>query len=263
MACASVLVILTSIALARQAAPGAAAHALTLKDATQLRGIHQSYLVFAREFQGIMPRPGLIDRLPLNGVEEPGRGPEDISQNTTAALHSACIMQNYYTADIIISPVERNTKVVRVDADYDYQRYNVLPNVDSYWDANFKADLATESNVSYANLVIFGKRMENQWRDSLDPKFSVLGNRGPKDGAIDPQSLTCGPHGNWAGNVVFNDNHVEFLDTTQPPALKFKDAQEQERPDNLFAIDDGMAGGDVILSFTRTMTKDGAELQWD
>ena len=33
------------------------------KDSTQIRGIHQSWLVFAREFNGILPTPGLIDRI--------------------------------------------------------------------------------------------------------------------------------------------------------------------------------------------------------
>jgi len=262
IAVVSVIVACSTIALGQE--QGTSGRARTLKDATHLRGIHQSCLVFAREFEGILPRPGLIDRLPNNGVEEPGRGPEDVSQNTTACLHSAMIMQNYYTPELVISPVERNPKVKdKVEADYDYTKYNVIPSVDQYWDANFKADLDTESNVSYANLVIYGSRVTNQWKNSMDAKFAVFSNRGPKDGAIDPDSVTCGPHGNWAGNVLFNDNHAEFLDTTHPDALKFKDAQGQAKPDNLFAIDDGMAGSDIILSFTKAITKDGAQLQWD
>lgn len=44
------------------------------KEATQARGIHQSWLVYAREFEGLMPTPGMINRLPFNGIEEPGRG---------------------------------------------------------------------------------------------------------------------------------------------------------------------------------------------
>lgn len=255
-----VIVACSTIALGQE--QGTSGRARTLKDATQLRGIHQSFLVFAREFEGILPRPGLIDRLPFDGVEQPGRGAEDVSQNTTACLHSAVIMQNYYMPELVISPVERNPRV-KADADYNYESYNPTPNVDQYWDQKFKADLHSESNVSYANLVIYGSRVTNQWKESLDAKFAVLSNRGPKDGAIDPDSVTCGPHGNWAGNVLFNDNHVEFLDTTHPEAMKFKDAQGQEKPDNLFAIDDGIGGSDIILSFTKAITRDGAELQWD
>jgi hypothetical protein len=262
--CSVLLASLASVVFgqgARDDQPGAGLtmHAKTLKDATQLRGIHQSLLVFAHEFQGIMPLPGLIDRQPVNGVEEPGRGPEDESQNTTANLHSAMIMQNY-TPELIISPVERNPGVVKVDADYNYEVYNVIQ--DTYWDSTFKADLAGESNVSYANLVLFGKRKSAEWKASMNAKFPVVGNRGPKDGQANPDSFTCGPHGNWAGNLAFNDNHVEFFTATQSPHA-CKDAQGQDKPDNVFAVDDGMAGADVILSFTKAMTKSGAELQWD
>jgi hypothetical protein len=264
--CSVLLIAMASVVFGQdakddRAGGGVTMHTKTRKDAEQLRMMHQSFLVFAREFQGIMPLPGLIDRLPFNGVEEPGRGPEDEAQNTTANLHSAMIMQNFYTPDLIISPVERNPKV-KVHADYNYEMYNPTPAVDCYWDANFKADLAQESNVSYANLVLFGKRKSTEWRDTLNAKFAILGNRGPKDGKNDPDSFTCGPHGNWAGNIAGNDNHAEFFTATQSPHT-FKNAEGQEKPDNFFAIDDGMGGADVILSFTKAITKDGAELQWD
>src|SRR5688572_25971135 len=40
----------------------ARAQAKLLKDSSQIRGIHQSWLVFSREFEGVFPTPGLIDR---------------------------------------------------------------------------------------------------------------------------------------------------------------------------------------------------------
>src|SRR5690349_8626833 len=42
----------------------ARAQAKLLKDSSQIRGIHQSWLVFSREFEGVFPTPGLIDRQP-------------------------------------------------------------------------------------------------------------------------------------------------------------------------------------------------------
>lgn len=263
LGCVAIAMVVATIAVGQNpGGNGGRDQAKLLKDATQLRGIHQSLLVYAREFGGQMPRPGLIDRLPNNGVEEPGRGPEDFSQNTTAGLHSACIMQNYYSPELVISPLERNPHV-KMDADFNYAAYDVIPTVDCYWDPKFKADLESESNVSYANLVLFGKRMEMQWRESLDSKFVVLGNRGPRNGVINPESFTCDKEGRWSGNVVFNDNHTEFLETTWPAMLTYTDAAGEKKPDNLFCMEDGPAGVDVIVTFTKSMTKDGAELQWD
>jgi len=98
-----------------------------LKDQAQIRSIHQSLVVFAKEFGGLYPTPGLIDRLPYdagNGPQEvPGRGDEDITQNTTANLYSALIMQDYITPELLISPLERNPKVMLKD-DYDYERWD-------------------------------------------------------------------------------------------------------------------------------------------
>lgn len=234
-----------------------------VRDQLNLRGIHQSWLVYAREFDGIMPTPGLVDRLPFNGVEEPGRGEEDVTQNTTANLHAMCIMQNYYSPQIVVSPLERNP-IVRVmsEDEYNYTRYNAPPNVDQYWDPLFKADLVRGSNVSYANLVLFGCRKERHWLESLDPTFAFLGNRGPKDGVGDPKSYTCDARGAWAGFITLADNSIERFQDTKSP-FPFKDAAGISKPDNIFGYDDGEAGCDVILSFTQSMTRDGPVVQHD
>lgn len=220
-------------------------------------------IVFAREFGGVFPSPGWIDRLPvkIGGrlQEIPGRGEKDITQNTTAKLYSALIMQNYVEPATVISPVERNPNV-KVRSNYDWEIYN--PVKDVYWDPQFKADLVEVSHVSYAHMVLFGKRVDAQWRDTMAAKFPVISNRGPKDGKLDPASYTCGPHGHWAGNVVFNDNHTELLKTTKPKHVLF-DSNGQKKRDNLFAFDDGIDGADTILTFTKRMTTDGPVIQHD
>ena len=56
----------------------ARAQAKMLKDGTQVKEIHQSWLIYSRQFDGLFPTPGLINRQPVdvgNGMEEiPGRG---------------------------------------------------------------------------------------------------------------------------------------------------------------------------------------------
>jgi hypothetical protein len=229
------------------------AHAKTQKDASQLRGIHQSWLVFSREFNGTFPTPGLIDRLPFNGVETPGRGDEDKTANTTANLFSVCVMYNYFTPEFIISPIERNPKM-KIAADYNYEVYD--PVNDRYWDAKFKADLATGSHVSYAHMPIYGQWQLKQWRDTANDSWPILGNRGPKDGAADPSSYTCGPHGNWAGNMVFNggNNRFFFLE----PAVPTQDGAI----DNFFATPD-VNSGDAFITFTGEIKDDGPVFQFD
>jgi prepilin-type N-terminal cleavage/methylation domain-containing protein len=191
----------------------ARAQAKLIKDGSQIRGIHQSWLIFAREFNGVFPVPGLIARLPVDigGGDEivPGRGDENKRQNTHQNLYSA----------------------------------NPLENV--HWDEDFDADLATGGNISYAQMPIGGKRRTVQWKESLDEKFAMVGNRGVKHGSLEEtdylESVTLEIHGgrkSWLGNIVFNDNHVVTENTFTPEGLNYRD-NGVTTPDNLYKNDMG------------------------
>lgn len=264
-ACLTVSICLVSLTIAQpDRAANSPLHPRSVNDAAQLRSIHQAWIIFAKEFNGQYPRPGLIDRLPDPVLGEiPGRGPEDVEANTTANLHSALIIQNFYSAELLISPVERNPKVRALRGDeYNYERYD--PSLDVYWDSDFKADLMTGSNVSYAHMPICGERAARHWRETTTGRFPLLGNRGPKDGKLDPGSFTCGPHGNWAGNIAFSHDDVSFLTATQPENLTYVADDDVQKPDNLFAMESGVEGADAIIAFTRAMSKEGKpELQFD
>ena len=97
----------------------------------------------------------------------------------------------------------------------------------------------------------------------MDAGFVALGNRGPLEGEPDGASYTCGPHGHWAGNVVFNDNHTKLIDTFTPANHKQRIVDGKEEKDNIFKMEDGPEGGDAILSFTRSIGEDGPVLQHD
>lgn len=223
----------------------------TIKDSAQLEQIHQAMLIFAREWNGTFPRPGMINRLadPELGRQVPGRGPEDIAANTTANLFSCMIAQNYMTPELPISPIERNPNV-KAKQGFNYDNYN--PVDDKYWDDSFKADLKTESNVSYAHPPLTDPWVK-EWRDGMRMNYAQLGNRGPKDGRLDPDSYTCGPHGHWAGNVVLGDNSVSLHTTTKPADLD---------GDNFFAVDKDREF-DSLLAFTREIKDGVAALQFD
>lgn len=240
------------------------------KDASTLRHLQQVLIVFAHDAKGMYPRPGLINRKPveIEGMPPrniPGAGAEDITRNTTANLYSLLIAQNYITPELCISPLERNPKVT-VDSDYNYDAYQ--PVNDSYWDATFTADLETGSNVSYAHMAMTGKRVTLHWRDTMLATVPNLSSRGPKDGQGDAASLTCDDDGQWSGHVAFADAHVEWLATMTPDRLTYDAIDEAtgERkplPDNIFAMETGMTGSDLILSMTKSITEKAVVLQHD
>ena len=221
----------------------ARATAKMTKDGTQIRGIHQSWLVFSREFAGKFPTPGLLERQAFNGQIMPGRGLERKDLNCTANIHSACVMGNYYSPDLCIGPTEPSGKVAVKD-NFNYQAYNVTPTVHTYWDRTFNAAPDTLSHVSYASVPVARERQLKQWRDSIDSGFPIIGNRGVQDGIYDDptvynNSITLMIHGGkkkWLGNIVFNDNHVIVSQTFLPEGVNFT-KNGVSAPDNVFRND--------------------------
>jgi len=218
----------------------ARAAAKLTKDSTQIRGVHQSWLVMSREFNGILPTPGLIDRQPFNAVEMPGKGDEDKKMNDTARLHSVVIMNNYYSAESVVTPVEVSGHVAVKD-DYNFSLYDVVD--DNYWDDTMDANLQQISNVSYASMPIARDRQQREWRETLNSNWPILSNRGVKNGLVDDnnfnKSLTLQMHGGrkqWDGNVCFNDNHMEVEVSFLPEGV-FYELAGVATPDNMFKND--------------------------
>ncbi len=241
----------------------ARAQAQLTKDQAQVKEIHQSWLVFSRELDGQLPTPGLVDRLPdegMGGIDIPGRGPEDLEMNNTPNLYSVCIMRHYFTPQMCFSPTEPSGRVIPKDnykftyydplgADSDCQDSNLSP--DCYWDPTFKAELLVQSNTSYAHMPIAGERKKRHWRDSMDSRFAMIGTRGVIDGELDPNiyyaSVTLEFHGGskeWVGNVAFNDNHTERLDTFFPENLNYT-LDGVVTADNIFEDQTGDGDGGV------------------
>jgi hypothetical protein len=169
------------------------------------------------------------------------------------------IAQSYTVPGQLISGNEFNPAVVR-DEDYDYQSFS--PREGTYWDPSFVADLVTGSNTSFAHVPLHGERLRRMWRFTAGSRTPLLGNRGPAGGVHDPTSLTYGRNGVWGGHVVYGDGHVEFHDTFTPAGVTYGGGAER-RPDNIFDAEEGADGLDAKLTFTKKMTEEGPEVQWD
>jgi prepilin-type N-terminal cleavage/methylation domain-containing protein/prepilin-type processing-associated H-X9-DG protein len=246
-----------------------------VKDSTQLQQVHKGWLTLARDNNGAFPTPGLSDRLPVNGTNIPGKGAEDVTQNTHANMYSLCIMQNSFSTDILVSPAEVSTNVL-VLANYNYDQYNPLGTNDQFWDPQFQTrlDAGQLSNTSYGTLHPLGARKNKQWRDVLDSKFVVLANRGVINGSLQPTdylaSKTLAIHGGakeWEGNVCFNDGHVIFDKKFQPDGISQYTQGTTTIEDNIFKDDPEAATNDTWLTMCYQITGSGttytATLTWD
>ena len=211
-------------------------NANTLKDATQVKEIHQSMLVWASNNGGRLVLPSWIDRLPDPDLgDQPGLGDEDMTQNHSASVYSAMVAQELLNTDILLSPAETN-EVVQEDLDYDEGFYS--PSTDDYWDPNFVMQIdnpgAGGANSSYAHAVLCGDRKSVKWRDRTDATYPIMGTRGTggsysaggrvgNGGQLNGDEYDLSPvlemHGakrQWVGNVCFADNHTETLETYFP-----------------------------------------------
>ena len=255
------------LALLLPALAKARATARQVKDSTQVRQIHQAWLIWSRAFNGTFPTPGLINRVGTI----PGSGAEDQTQNSHANLYSACIAQNYFSPQLCIGPSETSANVQNA-SNYNYNAYNVAN--DKYWDdVNFKTDLLGTCNVSYGTLLIADARKAKEWKESLNSKFAVVGNRGVKDGSYAAndynKSKTLEIHGgrnSWEGNICYNDNHVNFEQNFTPEGCS-KLGPNQDVADNIFKEETEGNKGDIFLTMCKNVTGSGSNytfnITWD
>ena len=247
----------------------ARANAKQVKDSTQVRGIHQGFVNLSiGDSAGMYPTPGLIDRLSVNNQSIPGRGGEDVTQNTHANLYSAAVMKRAFDTSVLVGPAETSTNVIAL-ANYNFDVYNPVAVVDQFWDPTFRAKLDDVANVSYGTLVLTGTRKARQWRASYDARFPVIANRGPEcqsNGQIDQakylSSKTLQIHGDdkqWEGNICFNDNHVIYDLKLQPEGVQQISVPPSTvlADDNIFANELGATGGDSWLAMVHTMNATG------
>lgn len=244
----------------------ARATARQVKDATQIGQIHKAWLIWCREFNGIFPTPGLINRVGTI----PGIGAEDILQNSHANLYSACIMQNYFSPQLCISPSESSANVANA-ADFNYTLYNIANDV--YWDPKFETNLQGRCNTSYGTLLLADARKTAEWKETLNSKFAVVGNRGVKDGVYDETtynaSKTLEIHGGrnqWVGNICYNDNHMN-LESNFTPEGTVRLGPNQDIVDNIFFEETQGNKRDIFLTMCRNVTGGGSNytfnVTWD
>jgi len=199
----------------------------------------------------------------------------DPDKNRTGSILSVAIYAQQFTPEVCVSP--NDTGNVRVFDAYQYNRPNganepgratydpafkgtptddfsvAMSNVDE----NLEQDV---SHNSYAhNCIEFGR--EAAWRNTTSASQPVLANRGPiytergrtsydpedNSWSIDESQPSIGTSSNatliwgsssqWRGNVVFADNHREFVSGPQPEIATFTVLNNGNRltvEDNIF-----------------------------
>lgn len=200
---------------------GVRTQARQMKDATYVRAIEQTCVVWANQNQGEYPLPSKIDKA---GDTVAG---DAALKDTTANILSMLIFGGYISTELCISPAEASANIKECRT-YILDRPVKAKNQDkALWDPAFSADFtgAKTGNVSYAHLQPAGKRLD-VWKDTFVSTEATVANRGPEIASIDTdadgvqtaktkldKSITYLIHGEkdkWEGNVGYNDGHVQF-----------------------------------------------------
>jgi len=224
-----------------------------LKDATNIRSILQSLVVFASNNRDTYPRPSRIDAAGNTiKTDEPWR------KDTSGNILSVLVFDGFLPPEILISPAETNPAISEQD-NYTYHEPEAATKLGgdkqrAIWDPSFIAapgrydeavhapaekpaepGIASKGFLSYAHTPPFGN-YRPLWRGTFSATEAALGNRGPRframrsadgaprqwaleDGPLGTGSKTLGFHGpadEWHGMIGYNDAHVSFADTPAP-----------------------------------------------
>lgn len=145
-----------------------------LPNNTQVRGIHQSMVMYAQGNKGYFP-----------GLDSAGAdGRTDVAARFEILLHG-----NYFTGEYAVSPSETFTA---------WTTGPVYPHHYSY---------------AMSQLPPTGQRRA-EWSETLNTEAAVLGDRNKGTAALPHSVHTeAASYPNWRGTVAYNDNHVVFEST--------------------------------------------------
>lgn len=204
----------------------------SMRDATHVRGIHQGLVLFGQSNKDKFPLPSELDadNFTVDAQAE--------SKDTTANIVSVLIYQSFFTPELCVSPSETNA-AIGIDSAFEYTEAKTAVNpARALWDPGFNADFTAKdpkrlAGFSYAHRLPSGTRRES-WRNALNSNPAMVGNRGPKVTAVVQKKnpdvvatfntksntlLILGGRESWEGNVVYNDNSIQF-ETSMAPETK-------------------------------------------
>lgn len=172
----------TSVFVACDGLSGARTQARIMQNNTQLRGIHQSLVVYSQSNKNWFA-----------GIDRTGENDEiDVESRFQTLLDG-----DYFTPEYAVSPSETDASIV-------------------LWDGTTPV---TAANYSFAMLQIPDKNPDivadtqgrrSEWAQTLNSQAAVMSDRNTGTASATASIHTAGGETGWAGSILWNDNAVMF-----------------------------------------------------
>ena len=212
-----------------------------MQNNTQVRGIHQGFVMYAQGNNSKFPGLTSNGEIVQDGAATLNSGPGSWVEARTAMM----LKGNYFTGEYAISPSETKTAWTTGSVTSDNFSYAMLKIANTEEGVNEKPD-ANTGRV-------------NEWSETLNTEAAVLSDRN-KGGAdpADAYSVHTSEGEGWRGSVAYNDNHVNF-ESTPELTTRYSTGKVNDGNDNLFIADDGDTTGAAATepSYNAAMVGEG------
>ncbi len=181
-------------------------HSNFMKNSSQLRGIHQSMVIFAQNNNTYLPgfdTSGNI--LPSNSKEfslVPGNA---LTGASMAARYYILLNGSFVAGDLLINPQDVLSK---------WSSSAFMPTTDQFSYAALRIGMGLQSTD-------IGRHTARaaEWRDNANSQAILISDRNTASTATSNAvrsvwSTSTGTAADWKGTVLWGDNHAEFLNAT-------------------------------------------------
>jgi len=222
-----------------------------MKNSSQLRGLHQSSVIFANSNGSYLPgmnsSGSVIDSTDATFAALSGSNTNAVQFGGGAFNTRLYILLNgnFVAGDLVLNPLDTASSggkwtnpsylpVVPTTGAAGQFSYNLLNIVDA-------SNSTSQSSVSASR---FG-----EWRDNANSQAILIADRNSSGSTQSPRSIwstSAGSITDWKGNIVWGDNHAEF--DTSYTGFTTKYLTTVNTGDSLFSQDANSGGGDQTQS---------------
>jgi hypothetical protein len=181
-------------------------HHTEMKNSSQVRGIHQSMVIFAQNNNTYLPGLDATGAILASDAKEfSGASGNWLTGASMAGRYYILLNGSFVAGDLLINPQDVLTK---------WSNSTVMPTTDQFSYSLLRIGAGPMSTSVGAQAGRLG-----EWRDNANSQALLIADRNSAASTLSSQvrsvwSTSSGTAADWKGTVLWGDNHAEFLNAT-------------------------------------------------